>query len=223
MRIDNPIFQKICLILVLVSVPFMYLLMVNIYATVIHTNITSLHIDFASDHIFGDTKARIAMVEYSDLECPFCKDFQTSAHEIMNTYKGRVFWVYRAYPLRIHLNAQKEAEAAECVAHIGGNEKFWSFIDTIYARTTSNGIGFALNKLAPLAKEIGVNEKSFNTCLDSGKFSQTVKDQEASGIKQGVTGTPGIFLADTKTSKKIFIPGDVAYDQIRSMISDMLK
>lgn len=176
-----------------------------------------------TDHIRGDKKAKIALVEYSDLECPFCKTFHVTAQKIVDDYKGKVMWVYRHYPLSFHVNAQKEAEASECVSELGGEDAFWKFIDAIYDRTTSNGTGFALEKLGPLAAEVGVSQAKFQDCLDSGKFAQKVKDQEAQGAKEGVNGTPGNILLDPKTGKTQVIPGAIPFDQIKPMIDDMLK
>jgi protein-disulfide isomerase len=176
-----------------------------------------------TDHMRGNKKAQIVLVEYSDLECPFCKTFHLTAQKIVDEYKGKVMWVYRHYPLSFHANAQKESEAAECVTDLGGEDAFWKFIDAIYERTTSNGTGFALEKLGPLAAEVGVSQSKFQECLDSGKFAQKVKDEEAQGAKEGITGTPGNILLDVKSGKTQTIPGAVPFEQIKPIIDGMLK
>ena len=71
-------------------------------------------------------------------------------------------------PLSFHQNAQKEAEAQECVAEQGGSDAYFKFSGTIFDRTTSNGLGFALTALAPLATERGLNGAKLQACLDSG-------------------------------------------------------
>jgi protein-disulfide isomerase len=177
----------------------------------------------SGDHLRGDKKARIVLVEYSDLECPFCKTFHLTAQKVVDEYKGKVAWVYRHFPLSFHANAQKEAEASECVSNLGGEDAFWKFTDAIYERTTSNGTGFALEKLGPLAAEVGVSQSKFQDCLDSGKYAQKVKDQETQGATEGVSGTPGNILLDTKTGKTQVIPGAVPFEQIKPVIDEMLK
>lgn len=109
-----------------------------------------------SDYIRGDKNAPVTMIEYSDLECPFCKSIHPSLVRIMNEYPGKVKWVYRHFPLSFHANAQKEAEAAECIGKLAGADKYWEFIDKVFERTTSNGTGFALTALPTLAGELGI-------------------------------------------------------------------
>lgn len=175
------------------------------------------------DHIRGDKNAQIALIEYSDTECPFCKRFHPTAQQVIDNYKGKVMWVYRHYPLSFHANAQKEAEASECANELGGSDVFWKYLDTVYDRTTSNGTGFALDKLAPLAKELGLNETKFKECLDSGKYADHVKEDMNGGSKAGVTGTPGNILLSVKTGKTSLIPGAVPYETVKAVIDEMLK
>lgn len=175
------------------------------------------------DHIRGNQGARIALIEYSDLECPFCKSVHPTIKQTLEEYKDQVMWVYRHYPLSFHANAQKEAEASECANELGGSDAFWKYVDAIYERTTSNGTGFALDKLAPLAGEIGLNEAKFKECLDSGRYEKHVKDDMDGGSKAGVTGTPGNILLDTKTGKTRLIPGAVPLVNFKSAIDELLK
>lgn len=175
-----------------------------------------------SDHFWGKKNAQVVLIEYSDLECPYCKTFQETTHRIIEDYQGKVAWVYRHYPLSFHANAQKEAEASECAFELGGNDSFWQYIDAIYDRTTSNGTGFPLEKLVPLAKEIGLDETKFKQCLDSNKYSQKVKDQLDKGTELGVQGTPGTFVL-TKDGEQDYINGALPYDQVKQKIDELIK
>lgn len=177
----------------------------------------------AADHTRGDRNARIALIEYSDLECTYCKSFYPTVKQVLDAYKSQVVWVYRHYPLPFHTNAQKESEASECANELGGNDAFWKYVDVIYERTTSNGTGFALEKLVPLAKELGLNESAFKSCLDSGKYEKFVSDQQNGGSLAGVTGTPGTILLDTKTGKTRLISGALPFASFKSAIDEMLK
>ena len=85
------------------------------------------------DHVLGDASAQVTIIEYSDLECPFCSRFHTVQETIMKEYAGKIKWVHRHYPLdQIHPNARPYAYAAECAAEVGGNDAFWGMIDYIF-------------------------------------------------------------------------------------------
>lgn len=174
------------------------------------------------DHIRGNKNAKIALVEYIDLECPFCKRFHPTMQEIMKTYGDKVRWVYRHFPLSFHANAAKEAEAVECVAELGDNDKFWTYVDKIFEKTTSNGTGFALDQLGPLAAEVGVNQSAFQNCLDSGKYKKLVDDQIADGASGGVNGTPSTFVIDAKGESKIIV-GAQPIEAFKTVIDQILK
>jgi protein-disulfide isomerase len=181
-------------------------------------------IDPATDHIYGNlSKAKVAIVEYSDFECPFCKRlYEDAQKQVRETYGDDVVWVFRHFPLSFHANAQKEAEASECAGELGGNDAFWEYHDKLFERTTSNGTGFALDQLVPLAKELGLNEAKFKACLDSGKYAQRVQDQESTGASAGVSGTPGNFVVDLATQKTDTIPGAQPFSAFKTKIDAIL-
>lgn len=167
-------------------------------------------VDASSDYIRGNANAKVSIVEYSDLECPYCKTFHPTMQQIMAKYPNDVKWVYRHFPLSFHANAQKEAEAALCVGNLGGKDAYWKFIDAVFSKTTSNGTGFALDQLGPTAKDSGVDQAKFQTCLDTGKFASTVTSESSDGSTAGVTGTPTTFILDKNNNVVKTIPG--AYD-----------
>ena len=175
------------------------------------------------DHVRGNRKARILLFEYSDLECPFCKRFHPTAKQVVDAYKGQVAWVYRHFPLdQIHSKADKEAEAVECAKDQGGDDAFWKMTDKIFEVTPSNN-GLNLDDLPKLAGEVGLNQNTFKTCLDSGKYAAHVEADYQGGVKAGITGTPGNILLDTQTQKTKLIPGAVPFDQFKVAIDDLLK
>jgi len=93
------------------------------------------------DHILGDPKAAVIIVEFSDPECPYCKVFHQTLHHVMreNRSGSKTAWIYRHFPVEeLHPKAFKEAEALECAAQLGGNAIFWRFVDRLYELTASN-------------------------------------------------------------------------------------
>lgn len=175
-----------------------------------------------SDLVRGDKNAKLTLVEFSDLECPYCKQFHPTMKQLLSDYAGKVKWVYRNFPLSFHQNAEKEAEAQLCVGKLGGQNKQWDFIDKIYERTTSNGTGFALDALGPLAKEVGVNQTQFQKCLDSGEMAATVSAEEADGTSGGVSGTPTTLLVGPDGKTIDAIPGAYPAAQAKTYIDNAL-
>lgn len=170
------------------------------------------------DHIKGDKNAEIVLIEYSDYECPFCNRFNPTMIQIMEEYADKVAWVYRHFPLSFHQNAQKYAEASECVAELGGNDAFWYFNDALYEKMAT---GFETSQLDGLVTESGVNLGAYQTCMDEGRYTQKVKDQMTAGQAAGVQGTPGTFIV-TKNGDKELIPGALPFDQVKPMIDKYL-
>jgi protein-disulfide isomerase len=164
-------------------------------------------IDPATDRIRGAEDAAFTLIEYSDFECPFCKRFHSTAREFIER-NSEVNWVYRHFPLDFHNpGAQKQAEAAECAGELGGNEQFWRYTDRIYERTRSNGKGFPVENLVPLAVEIGLDENAFESCFDSERYRDKVLQQFANGQASGVSGTPGSFLRHNASDETVPISG----------------
>ena len=142
------------------------------------------------EHILGNPNAKVVIVEYSDTECPFCKVFHNTMHQIIEKNNGDVAWVYRHYPIpQLHPKAFHEAEAIECAWDKGGNEVFWKYIDEVYARTQSNN-KLDVVELPKIAKDVGINVSSFNTCLASGKYKEKIQKYMDDGSKAGANGTP---------------------------------
>ena len=174
------------------------------------------------DHVKGDRNSRIALIEYSDLECPFCKRFHLTAQQLVDEYEGQVMWVYRHFPLdAIHSKADKEAEAVECAGKLAGNDGFWALTDKIFEVTPANN-GLDLDTLPDLAGQVGLNQAQFIKCFDSGEFAAHVEADYQSGLKAGVTGTPGNILLDTETGKTQLIPGAVPYTQLKQAVDALL-
>ncbi len=179
----------------------------------------------ASDHIIGSPEARIIVVEYSDTECPYCKPFHVTMNTIMQEYgsSGDVAWVYRHYPIeQLHANSIKEAEATECAAKLGGNSKFWEYINKVYEMTESND-GLDLNKLPVIATEIGLSSSEFNACLESGEFASKIATDIQNAQAAGIFGTPYSVIIDTKTEEHYPLEGAYPYTQVKQFIDIILE
>jgi len=179
----------------------------------------------ANDHILGSSKARVLVVEYSDTECPFCKVFHATMNTIMQEYgkDGEVAWVYRHFPIeQLHSKAFKESQATECAAQLGGNSKFWEYINKVYELTPSND-GLDPKELTNIATGVGLSSTPFNTCLESGEFDAKIKADMQNALELDAGGTPYSLVVDTKKNEFYPIKGAYPYAQVKQAIDLILK
>jgi protein-disulfide isomerase len=171
----------------------------------------------ADDHIRGNQDATLALIEYSDYECPYCARFHPTAQQALDEYGDDLMWVYRHFPLdSIHPDARPRAEAAECAYDLGGDEAFWAYTDAIF------GAQGAID-LNSIASQVGLDASAFQSCVDNGETSQAVNDDYQSGLAAGVRGTPGNFLLNIETGEKVSIPGAVPFENLKASIDQMLQ
>lgn len=176
----------------------------------------------SEDHILGNSDAPINIIEYSDTECPFCKNFHETMHRIIADYNGKVAWTYRHFPLhQIHPKAIPEAEATECAAELGGNDAFWKYLDRIFAITPSNN-GLDLTLLPEIAAYANLDREAFQKCIDERKHAQKVADDYNNAVASGGRGTPYSILI-TKNGKKTILSGALSYDSIKTVVENALK
>ncbi|HVS80027.1 MAG TPA: thioredoxin domain-containing protein [Candidatus Paceibacterota bacterium] len=160
-----------------------------------NTDATIRPVDPAKDHILGDPNAPIELVEYSDAQCPFCRAFHPTITSIMSTYgkDGTVNWVYREFPLdSIHPDAHRRALGLECAAQEGGNSAFWSLLNSLFAIDDNANEGTP--DLGAMAKQAGLDETAFNTCLNNKAAESLVAADESDALQAGAQGTPFIVM-----------------------------
>lgn len=155
----------------------------------------------------GPTNAPVTIVEFSDFGCPYCRRAATTLEQVLETYGEKVHLVYRHYPLQP--NSQRAAEAASCANE---NGKFWPYHDLLFANQDAH----ADTDLKRYAKDVGLDEQTFATCLDSGRGTEVVERDTADGDAAGVTGTPSFFVNGRPLS------GALPYDAFKQAIEEAL-
>jgi protein-disulfide isomerase len=186
------------------------------------------------DHVLGDIDtAKLIIVDYSDLECPYCKLLHETLVKIYaeNKESGKIAWVYRHFPLSIHSSAGTLAQASECVAELGGDDEsksFWPFIDKVFAASDPN-VAPDLKQLPIYAKELGIDEKKFNECLASGRYAAKVQEGYTNSF--ALTGeeiTPfTVFVTDGKAVPLIDATGTglgaLPYPTMKALVNQFLS
>jgi len=149
------------------------------------------------DAFLGDKDAPIVVIEFSDLQCPFCRSFWRDTLPLIKSEyidTGKVKFVYRDFPLDFHPGAMPAAQATECAEEQG---KFWEMHDKIFSEQGKQGdgtISFGVDDLEKWASEIGLNAGDFNSCLDSQKYAEEVKKDINDGRLAGLNGTPSFLI-----------------------------
>jgi protein-disulfide isomerase len=174
------------------------------------------------NHIYGELNARFTLVEFSDLECPYCKKFHSSPKDVVDASSGLVNWQWKHMPLAFHDPiATLQAHASECVADIAGNRAFWVYLQQIFDETRGNGQG--AGDLLALARGAGVDEASFAACVEQGKHREQVAADIALAKGMGVNSTPVTFIVDNQTGRQVMLKGLQAPETIASSIQRMKK
>src|SRR5919198_1332167 len=122
----------------------------------------------------GPANAPVTIVEFSDFQCPYCRQAQGTLKQLMAAYEGKIKLVYRDFPLRnIHPQAQKAAEAAQCAAE---QQKFWPYHDKLFASSS-----LQMDELKKFAQELDLSLEQFTTCLDSSKYASEIDTDMRAG------------------------------------------
>lgn len=142
----------------------------------------------AEDHAWGPTEAPVTLVVYSDYQCPHCAQAWWAIKEIKETLGDGLRVVYRHFPLsKIHPRAAAAAAAALAAEAQG---RFWEMHDVIMANQTALGD----EDLLGYAAQLGLDTARFSRELADRTYARRVLDDQRSGVRSGVTGTPALFV-----------------------------
>ena len=172
------------------------------------------------DVVMGNPNAKVAIIEFSDYQCPFCRVFwRDTLSQIKKEYidTGKVKFVYRDFPLAFHPMAVVSAQAAECA---GDQEKYWEMQDKIFREQEKLGQGtvsYSVENLKKWATEVGLNQNLFNQCLDSEKYKNEVEKDFNDGSAAGVSGTPTTYVNGRK------LVGAQPFSAFKAVIDEELK
>lgn len=139
------------------------------------------------DPVRGDPAAAVTIVEFTDFQCPSCAAMQPILDEVQKIYGNKVKLVVRDYPLAMHANARKAAEAANAANAQG---KFFEYTALLFKRQSALDVG----SLKKYASELGLDRARFDAALDGGKYAAEVKHDMDDGDMYGVDSTPAIFV-----------------------------
>ncbi len=156
-------------------------------------------IDVKGEPALGNANAPVEIVEFTDYQCPFCeRAFQQTYPQIKKDYidTGKVRYVVKDFPLSIHPEADEASEAANCALDQG---KYFEMHDLIFASQDQwAGSSDPKSIFKGYAQQLGLNAGTFNSCLDSGKYTAENQQDISEGLQAGVSGTPTFFINGNK-------------------------
>jgi protein-disulfide isomerase len=157
----------------------------------------------------GDPNAKVAVVEFSDFQCPFCARSVATLDQIAQTYGDKVRIVFKHMPLSIHPLAPAAHAAAEA-AHRQG--KFWEMHNKIFANQSE----MSPEKYREYAREIGLDLKRFDRDVADASTKQRVGEDTAEAMRLGITGTPAFFVNGR------YLEGAVPFESIKKILDEDL-
>ncbi len=174
-------------------------------------------IDLKRARFLGMPDAPITIVEFSDLQCPYCLRADGILSLAMKQFKGKVRRVYKHFPLKaIHPWAMAGAIGAECAAR-QNPQAFWSMADAFYAEQKSITKDNLRAKMLSVARESGLDEAKFTTCLEQAGPAADVEQDIAEAKSLGINSTPTIFVNGHRVS------GLAGVESLSSLIKEILE
>ena len=155
----------------------------------------------------GPEKAPVTIVEFSDLQCPHCKDAQPVIDKLLAAEPNARF-VFQNYPLPMHNWAAKAAAYADCVGR-ASNDAFWKFVQGTFDQQTNITESNADEKLTAIADTAGVKGADVAACASKPDTRARIDKSVALGTAVGVTGTPTVYINGRHIGNVVGIPEDV--------------
>ena len=179
-------------------------------------------LDIAGDPVKGSPDAKVALVEFTDYQCPFCgRNEKTVMPQVIKEFvdTGKVRYVLRDFPLPFHKNAKNAAYAAHCAGEQG---KYWEMHDLLF----QNQQALEPEKLSGYAATLKLDTQAFDECMKSDRYASKFTDSQKDGNKATVQGTPslvvGLIGEDGKVKGTKMIRGAVGYPVFKNTLDAML-
>lgn len=167
--------------------------------------------------IYGTAQARFTVIEYGDLECPYCKAHFPLMRQWIDG-QGNVNWQWHHLPLPGHEPAAStSAEFAECAGEADGSAAFWDSLGWIYEHTQGDGRGLSVQKAFP-----GLTP-AMKACIADRHARAYVRSQVDQAAREGVSATPTLKVRDNRTGRSLLITGPVSGDGLLSAMDMLAK
>jgi protein-disulfide isomerase len=171
-----------------------------------------------ASRIQGSPSAKVWIIEVSDFQCPFCKEWHDETYAtVLNDYvkTGKVRMAYVNFPLSIHPNAHQAAVSAMCA---GAQNRFWQMHDALFSSQKSwETLADPTAAFDSLARSVGVNDADYKKCLTSPSIAALIAGDQQRAHDGGVSATPSFWIGG-----KLF-EGAIPTAEMKQAIDDALS
>lgn len=173
------------------------------------------------DHILGSPNADVIIIEYSDFECPYCKEFHNMMRLAMESFgpNERLAWVYRHSPRQGESPVSlRTSKISECVSSQYGESKFWQFTNKVFDKAPSS---LEENNTYSIVEELGLNSEDIRECVEGeevmAEIQKDIDDVKYLSSLDNEFGTPYNVIL-TKTSEPFTFSGSIPYVMLEDII-----
>lgn len=168
-----------------------------------------------SDSHIMNAHSKVTLVEFGDFQCPACGAEYPIITQLLQTYKGKINFVFRNFPLPQHQNAKTAAETAEAA---GAQGKFFEMYDLLYTNQDKWGeTNNAMDYFTQYAKALHLDMNKFTSDVKSNKYDSKIQKDVNDGYAVGVNATPTFYL------NGVPIQGGLPYNDFKAKIDQALQ
>ncbi len=158
----------------------------------------------------GPAAAPVTIFEWSDYQCPFCKQAQEALGRLRAEFPETLRIVFKDFPLRMHPLAVPAALAARCA---GAQGRYWEYHDLLFVAQPD----FSRDQLIGYARRLGLDVPGFTQCFDGGRFLDAIAIDQREGLAAEVRGTPTFFINGLK------VVGEPPLEEFRDAVQRALR
>lgn len=170
-------------------------------------------LSYGREFIYGSKDAIVTVIEYGDIECPFCQAYHGEIQDLVDLSGDTINWTFKHFPLSSHNPvALEESSAVYCSSKSYGNRTGWMVLDAMYKATRGNGKG--VGDIYSFLPTIGISPERIQSCMDSEDTLSAIKQDFDEGVELGISETPSTVIINNATGQKKLVRGYMTQDQL---------
>ncbi|OIO54893.1 hypothetical protein AUJ46_02170 [Candidatus Peregrinibacteria bacterium CG1_02_54_53] len=175
----------------------------------------------SDEHILGDTRTKITVVEYAALTSLYTQLIHQKMHEFFDANSDRIHWVFRHYPATNNENDYRSGIATECVAEQLGNDAFWSYLDLLMKE---RGSLLPFDLLVSRGGQVGADETQLRTCIEARElYDLVIDDKRYAEVDTQIYVSPSFVFLNNETQSMRIVEGINTLEYMQAVLDDVAK